>query len=381
MRYIRRYFLILEQGRKILESMVPYAKKGDGDYDDALLIYSAAFRQLVSSGIPCERKNGNIIIKTDGEEYALPEGMLVPSARNTGKEAAGEEQFIRGTAREENNRFSMEKPEEKGPSGSAPKEETGGRKKKRGKKLLPAPDPQGKDTDDTPAPREESGGSEKEEKETSPSEEPAEQPEAAAESVPFPDHMHKDDFTFCFFVLKITGEGREKVSAQVIMMPLMTGTESPRILACVIAGRTSRTFVSDRDDNKITADIGGYPVTLSGWFEEDGLFSGTCAIPPDTADKGAEIAVKRRHFGKKGHIFLEKKEDNLAVHILPATFRNNRDGLADFIYYAEADGKEITGDTSRNKKPRFDLEGGAFELICRWSGEGIMYSAVNEIRE
>lgn len=190
-----------------------------------------------------------------------------------------------------------------------------------------------------------------------------------------PDHMHKKDFTFNFSEVSIKGGNNNNAEAQMITAPLSISDESPRILVCMIGESFSRTMISESSSCKVR--IKGYPLEVRGRMEGD-TFKTSCILPKHYIDEGTRIEVKTREFGKKGHIALEDKEENVQIHILPATFDNNKDGTADYIYYIFNNGEETVGDTGSGKAAALTYGGKEYEVLCKWNEDGVLYSSVLE---
>ena len=195
------------------------------------------------------------------------------------------------------------------------------------------------------------------------------------ETLEMPDHMFKDDFTFSYTDISITGANGKKAEAQAIIAPLNISEEYPRIICCTIQGEKSETAVSN--DNRMKIRVGGFTVKVEGRME-NGKFKSSCVLPAHYLLEGTRIEAKTRDFGTKGHILLEEKEEDLQIHIIPATFRNNASGNADYIYFISRGGQETAGDTSGVKAAVFSFSGKEYEIRCRWNADGILYSMAAE---
>lgn len=194
-----------------------------------------------------------------------------------------------------------------------------------------------------------------------------------APAVEMPDHMHKRDFTFNFSEVTITGADGKKASVQLIIAPLSISEEAPRILVCAIEEDVSRTIVSET--NSCIVRVKGFPVNIRGWMDGD-TFKSSCTLQKRFVEEGARIEVNTMDFGKKGHIALEDKEENVQIHIIPATFVNNASGSADYIYYIFNNGEEIVGDTGTKKAANISYGGNEYDVTCKWDNEGVLYSSV-----
>ena len=201
----------------------------------------------------------------------------------------------------------------------------------------------------------------------------------APPKVALPDHMYKGDFTFCYMTSEILDQEGNRLRFQVIMAPLNPGADIPRAIACIIYGGKSTSVVSGKDTSRITTKIGGYPVTIEGWYNEEGRYEATLMIPEHYVEEGVRIQNKARYFGDKGHIALEDTEEDLTIHIIPVTFSNNEQGTAEFIYLISHGMNEAVGDTSMNKRPHVDFEGKTYEIVCRWTKEDVLYSSAKEV--
>ena len=438
---IRRYLKILAEAGKIIDDHGTFPDADDPGYRDALLIYKTAFRQLAASGMPLSEDKEMLRIDTDGDTFILrkkaaagvfpgKEGCvrecvtILPSAlrRETVEipEAAvhdpgnreevsreelsskeGEHQAEDGTGEsfegdyeaaaepgmagdeslpddygmDETERRDPAYPDESGISdeigtfrvtgaetGTGQTEQAGGTEAAGGEK------PAGTDSPEQEA-LTESGGFNPELLEGVETEyERKEAPE-------MPDHMFKDDFTFTYTDIRITGANGKEAQAQVIIAPVSINEEYPRIICCTIQGEKSETRLSDSSRMKIR--VGGFTVKVEGRME-DGKFKSSCVLPAHYLLEGARIETKVREFGTRGHILLEEKEEDLQIHIIPATFRNNASGNAEYIYFISKNGKETAGDTSVVKEASFVLGGKEYGLRCRWSADGILYSMAAE---
>lgn len=195
------------------------------------------------------------------------------------------------------------------------------------------------------------------------------------ETVELPDHMFRDDFTFSYTDISIAGANGKKAVAQAIIAPLSINEEYPRIICCTIQGGKSETILSK--DNRLKIRVGGFTVKVEGRME-DGKFKSSCTLPAHYLLEGTRIETSTRDFGTKGHILLEEKEEDLQIHIIPATFRNNASGDAEYIYFISRGGEETAGDTSVMKAASFTFGGKEYEVRCRWNADGILYSMAAE---
>ena len=187
--------------------------------------------------------------------------------------------------------------------------------------------------------------------------------------------MFRDDFTFSYTDISITGANGKKAVAQAIIAPLSINEEYPRIICCTIQGGKSETILSK--DNRLKIRVGGFTVKVEGRME-DGKFKSSCTLPAHYLLEGTRIETSTRDFGTKGHILLEEKEEDLQIHIIPATFRNNASGDAEYIYFISRGGEETAGDTSVMKAASFTFGGKEYEVRCRWNADGILYSMAAE---
>jgi len=71
MHHIRRHLAILGEAKKILQDYGMFPDDTDPGYKAALIIYRTSFEQLVRSGLDVEYKNGQAVLSTDGETFAI----------------------------------------------------------------------------------------------------------------------------------------------------------------------------------------------------------------------------------------------------------------------------------------------------------------------
>lgn len=179
-----------------------------------------------------------------------------------------------------------------------------------------------------------------------------------------PDTMSKKDFTFNFAKLVISGANGRKSSAQLLIMPITIKDEKPEILVCMI-NRMGAIVRKSEGTNTLVMSAEGYPVTIEGHMENDNFIS-SAALPEHYSNEGTKLSYSAKGFGHKGHIMLEDTENNIYVHILPASFSNNKFGNSEFIYYIENNGNPIVGSSDRKRHVTFDYDGKEAEIICKW---------------
>ena len=440
MLHLRRYLKILGEARKIIEDHGAFPDVADSGYRSALLIYRTAFEQLAASGMPLSEERDVLRLETDGDTFILrkkghngPSGMTgsrpcgelllkdasilpeEPPLADTEKAGVGKGEKTEGSFTES----SSDPPEREGLA--AEEEGCGAETEAAGEEDEILPDDYGMDvtkakTPEDPAESVTPDEGRAEYKGKAPEEPAAASPAAdtheagddekpsgnsidAQEETPgpagynpevlegveteygqketleMPDHMFKDDFTFSYTDISITGANGKKAEAQAIIAPLNISEEYPRIICCTIQGEKSETAVSN--DNRMKIRVGGFTVKVEGRME-NGKFKSSCVLPAHYLLEGTRIEAKTRDFGTKGHILLEEKEEDLQIHIIPATFRNNASGNADYIYFISRGGQETAGDTSVVKAAVFSFSGKEYEIRCRWNADGILYSMAAE---
>ena len=440
MLHLRRYLKILGEARKIIEDHGAFPDVADSGYRSALLIYRTAFEQLVASGMPLSEEKDVLRLETDGDTFILrkkghngPSGMTgsrpcgelllkdasilpeEPPLADTEKAGVGKGEKTEGSFTES----SSDPPEREGLA--AEEEGCGAETEAAGEEDEILPDDYGMDVTKAKTPEhmaesvtpdegraEYKGKAPEEPAAASPAadtheagddEKPSGNSIDAQEGTPgpagynpevlegveteygqketleMPDHMFKDDFTFSYTDISITGANGKKAEAQAIIAPLNISEEYPRIICCTIQGEKSETAVSN--DNRMKIRVGGFTVKVEGRME-NGKFKSSCVLPAHYLLEGTRIEAKTRDFGTKGHILLEEKEEDLQIHIIPATFRNNASGNADYIYFISRGGQETAGDTSVVKAAVFSFSGKEYEIRCRWNADGILYSMAAE---
>lgn len=499
---VRRYLNILGEAKKIIEEFGLFPDDSDPDYKAAVTVYETAFKQLLNSGLCAEYKNGNAVIRTDGETFVLRmtktagissraeqrEGAkpydefspftndnkgIEPARPQSNREKdifAEEPAAVRDNDIEEfdedddttadntesvsEDSAAQDRPADKtedvvpanGQGEPALSSETEpvseddladdygmeetvrtvksekktediegepayGQQEEAAEEYINGDDPYQSDDAEVYSEEVPEEPQEKEDEEDAfdtdpetetvhneeninnkadPDENAGEQGEDAVEynaeimegvethydkapAVEMPDHMHKRDFTFNFSEVTITGADGKKASVQLIIAPLSISEEAPRILVCAIEEDVSRTIVSET--NSCIVRVKGFPVNIRGWMDGD-TFKSSCTLQKRFVEEGARIEVNTMDFGKKGHIALEDKEENVQIHIIPATFVNNASGSADYIYYIFNNGEEIVGDTGTKRAANISYGGNEYDVTCKWDNEGVLYSSV-----
>ena len=440
MLHLRRYLKILGESRKIIEDYGAFPDVADSGYRSALLIYRTAFEQLAASGMPLSEEKDVLRLETDGDTFILrkkghngPSGMTgsrpcgglllkdasilpeEPPLADTEKAGAGKGEKTEGSFTESSSDLPIKEELAAEEEGCGAETEAAGEEDEHlpddyGMDVTTAktpehpaeslmtdegkPDCKGKAPEEpaaaspaVDAPEAEDGekpsGNSIDAQEGTPGPagynpevlEGVETEYGQKETLEMPDHMFKDDFTFSYTDISITGANGRKAEAQVIIAPLSISEEYPRIICCTIQGERSETAVSN--DNRMKIRAGGFTVKVEGRME-NGKFKSSCVLPAHYLLEGTRIETKTRDFGTKGHILLEEKEEELQIHIIPATFRNNASGNADYIYFISRGGQETAGDTSVAKAAVFSFGGKEYEIRCRWNADGILYSMAAE---
>ena len=437
---IRRYLKILGESRKIIDDYGSFPDAEDNGYRAAVLIYETAFLQLAGCGLPMSKDKDALKIDTDGDTFILrrksssepcsikrsvkkeareigtvitacenpdkadgnvlfteirdevisetqsrKEGVLQEDAGNKesdGEDTAFMEEPLTGEEKLPED-YGMDETEARNPADldESWKSDEIGTFKVTGRKNNAWQTDEKKDTGAEGD--EDTAGNVAEGREELPETggynmellEGVETEYGHKEPAEMPDHMYKEDFTFSYTDIRITGANGKEAQGQVIAAPLSIDEEYPRIICCTIQGEKSETVLSE--NNRMRILVGGTPVKVEGRME-DGCFKSSFVLPAHYLLEGSRIEAKTRDFGTKGHILLEEREENLQIHIIPATFRNNSSGNAEYIYYINNNGKETAGDTSVVKEASFMLGGKEYEIRCRWSADGILYSMAAE---
>ena len=439
MLHIRRYLKILGEAGKIIDHYGAFPDIDDAGYRAALLIYETAFEQLAVSGMPLSEGKDTLRIETDGDTFILrKEGAMARSGKAAGplhrsrplkecKETAEDGEGKQTGAVEDLEKESEGTgctaafPQKEGPSAENAEDVTAATEDA-GEEDERLPDDYGIDATaakvtwhpDGGTMRDDDAGDEKDRAAEEPSEQmgPAQAPDAGGDEkhaangeavqevvqeepagfnpevlegveteyerkgpVEMPDHMYRDDFTFSYTDISITGANGRKAEAQAIIAPLSISEEYPRIICCTIQGEKSETVLSK--DSRLKIRVGGFTVRVEGRME-DGKFKSSCVLPAHYLLEGTRIETKTRDFGTRGHILLEEKEEDLQIHIIPATFKNNASGDAEYIYFISNNGEETAGDTSVVKAASFTFGGKEYEVRCRWNADGVLYSMAAE---
>ena len=436
---IRRYLKILGESRKIIDDHGFFPDTEDAGYRAVVLIYETAFRQLAGYGLPVSEEKDVLRIDTDGDTFILrkkegtgtrikersirgvarghslsrepgdllapdticdedvghPSQPLVDGAGVPGEATAWEgpeedDAAVSAAGKMEDEDipedYGMDETEVKEKEVDHPDESPmlDGEMIPRKEQASERPAVQVEEEKDTEDPAGEKAASNEGGDQEGSQEidgyntellEGVETEYGRMEPAEMPDHMFKDDFTFSYTDIRITGANGKEAQAQVIAAPVSIDAEYPRILCCTIQGERSETVLSD--NNRMRILVGGIPVKVEGRME-DGSFKSSFVLPTHYLLEGSRFEANTREFGKKGHILLEEKEENLQIHIIPATFKNNASGNAEYIYYINNNGEEIAGDTSVVKEASFMLGGKEYEIRCRWSADGILYSMAAE---
>lgn len=198
-----------------------------------------------------------------------------------------------------------------------------------------------------------------------------------APPVKMPSFMHKDDFTFNYANLLIKGKDGMDATAQVIIAPLSINDADPRMLLCIIQDGKSETVLTG--GNRELISIGGYRVVVQGWMDGD-KFKSSCTLKKNYIEDGVRLEAETREFGKKGHILLDDDDENIQIHIVPATFNNDENGNADYIYCVFSNGVETTGDTSAGNRAEIDFRDKRYRIACAWK-DNTLYAHTEEIEE
>ena len=159
--------------------------------------------------------------------------------------------------------------------------------------------------------------------------------------------------------------------AEVIVIPLSTKVENPRLIVWIGRNMETSTFYST-DRPSVVAQCGNFPILVFGKMDGHEFHS---QIKLPKKYQQYQLEINTRDNGTEGHLYLVK--DQYRVHISPVSFRNNENDYADFVYcIAEHGAVTDCGDNSE-KDITLTLNQIPYHLLCKWN-EGILYATLSD---
>lgn len=186
----------------------------------------------------------------------------------------------------------------------------------------------------------------------------------------FPLSLQSKDFTFA-----ISGINSSNLSQQAtfLIAPLRTDVEYPiSIVKAVINGNE---FIYTTDSNgKIEFETDVYTYVIESIIK-DGQFSPNVYVKDEDMD---DFDHTQKTFGDKGHIALVDEEDDITVHIFPASFKENEYRTADFIYCIDTGDGDFFSDTNHKEKSALvKINGETFEITAKWK-DSVLYAKIEQ---
>lgn len=186
----------------------------------------------------------------------------------------------------------------------------------------------------------------------------------------FPLSLQSKDFTFA-----ISGINSSNLSQQAtfLIAPLRTDVEYPiSVVKAVINGNE---FIYTTDSNgKIEFETDVYTYVIESIIK-DGQFSPNVYVKDEDMDN---FDHTQKTFGDKGHIALVDEEDDITVHIFPASFKENEYRTADFIYCIDTGDGDFFSDTNHKEKSALvKINGETFEITAKWK-DSVLYAKIEQ---
>lgn len=186
----------------------------------------------------------------------------------------------------------------------------------------------------------------------------------------FPLSLQSKDFTFA-----ISGINSSNLSQQAtfLIAPLRTDVEYPvSVVKAVINGNE---FIYTTDSNgKIEFETDVYTYVIESIIK-DGQFSPNVYVKDEDMD---DFDHTQKTFGDKGHIALVDEEDDITVHIFPASFKENECRTADFIYCIDTGDGDFFSDTNHKEKSALvKINGETFEITAKWK-DSVLYAKIEQ---
>ena len=186
----------------------------------------------------------------------------------------------------------------------------------------------------------------------------------------FPLSLQSKDFTFA-----ISGINSSNLSQQAtfLIAPLRTDVEYPvSVVKAVINGNE---FIYTTDSNgKIEFETDVYTYVVESIIK-DGQFSPNVYVKDEDMD---DFGHTQKTFGDKGHIALVDEEDDITVHIFPASFKENEYRTADFIYCIDTGDGDFFSDTNHKEKSALvKINGETFEITAKWK-DSVLYAKIEQ---
>lgn len=186
----------------------------------------------------------------------------------------------------------------------------------------------------------------------------------------FPLSLQSKDFTFA-----ISGINSSNLSQQAtfLIAPLRTDVEYPvSVVKAVINGNE---FIYTTDSNgKIEFETDVYTYVIESIIK-DGQFSPNVYVKDEDMD---DFDHTQKTFGDKGHIALVDEEDDITVHIFPASFKENEYRTADFIYCIDTGDGDFFSDTNHKEKSALvKINGETFEITAKWK-DSVLYAKIEQ---
>lgn len=186
----------------------------------------------------------------------------------------------------------------------------------------------------------------------------------------FPLSLQSKDFTFA-----ISGINSSNLSQQAtfLIAPLRTDVEYPvSVVKAVINGNE---FIYTTDSNgkiEFETDVHTYVIES---IIKDGQFSPNVYVKDEDMD---DFDHTQKTFGDKGHIALVDEEDDITVHIFPASFKENEYHTADFIYCIDTGDGDFFSDTNHKEKSALvKINGETFEITAKWK-DSVLYAKIEQ---
>lgn len=193
--------------------------------------------------------------------------------------------------------------------------------------------------------------------------------------------IRAEDYTMQKQVVEISN-GIERIPLGVLSMPLDLSVEKPRILVGLMIDKGNVKVVgSKKKSNRITADVGGYPLVIEGRMTEGG-YTASCSLPKQYENTDIKIRVlQKKTYGNGGHAIMENDKKTLRIHFMPIGFGNDPDyGVGHFAYLIESEGGETCGSTVLTKgRICFRDDGREWAVCGEWKENATLGVYADEI--
>lgn len=189
--------------------------------------------------------------------------------------------------------------------------------------------------------------------------------------------MQDRDFTMTYIRAKVMKNGAELAKCEFIIAPMALEEDSRDIIVWCMSGQKAQVLTSAKKKPSVLIDVRDFGVIVSGVCRNGNFEAGIRLRKMDTDNGITLIQEEPATFGGKGHIVI--RDEGIAIHVIPTSFRNNRTGNADYFYCIETDTERIGANARGVEAVDFGYNGIQYKLICRWKEDtNTLYAMVQE---